>query len=43
MTDVYRGMYPFLIIQIIGLFLCSFLSEPVLVAAESRGVARLNR
>jgi TRAP-type mannitol/chloroaromatic compound transport system permease large subunit len=22
MTDVYRGMYPFLIIQIIGLFLC---------------------
>ena len=22
MTDVYRGMYPFLIIQVIGLFLC---------------------
>jgi tripartite ATP-independent transporter DctM subunit len=24
MTDVYRGMYPFLILQIIGLFLCIF-------------------
>jgi tripartite ATP-independent transporter DctM subunit len=24
MTDVYRGMYPFLILQIIGLFLCLF-------------------
>jgi len=25
MTDVYRGMYPFLILQIIGLFLCIWL------------------
>jgi tripartite ATP-independent transporter DctM subunit len=24
MTDVYRGMYPFLILQIVGLFLCIF-------------------
>ena len=24
MTDVYRGMYPFLILQVIGLFLCLF-------------------
>ena len=25
MTDVYRAMYPFLIIQVLGLLLCLFL------------------
>ena len=24
MTDVYRGMYPFLILQLTGLFLCLY-------------------
>ena len=27
MTDVYRGMYPFLILQVVGLFLCIWLPE----------------
>ena len=43
MTDVYRGMYPFVILQVIGLFLCIYFPEPVAVAAGSHRHARLTR
>ncbi len=40
MTDVYRGMYPFLILQIIGLFLCIFFPSLSLWLPKLAGLIR---
>ena len=38
MTDVYRGMYPFLILQVIGLFLCLYFPSLSLWLPEVTGM-----
>ena len=41
MSDVYRGMYPFVALQVVGLLLCIYFPEIVLWLPKLGGLPRL--